>query len=348
MTKTKIPGVENAKASLDGSTNYGSQFLPTAVSQDIIKRVWEESWVRKTVTSITMNTQTLKIPKISAGITMEGTSGNTGDPEADESRHVTTEIELTMKSLIGNAPIQKKLIAYAVTSMMPAIIDDIRMSVAETEEDVFVNGDTTSGAANINGSYNAVNFPNGVVSRDPRLELDGLRKMSSDAGNTVNASGASLTSAHIRAGFAQLGKYGKKKDQVTIVVSNTVETIMFGWDELKTIDKYGPQATVKTGEIGKLYGATVISTALLSETLDTTGVERNQSAGSPADDRTVVLMFNNRSPIIGNPAKAERKFTIEIENVPKKDRVLLIPKEDLAFANRYDGALCQIINVLPS
>jgi len=347
MSKTKIPGVDNAKSSLDGSTNYGSQFLPTEVSRDIIRRVWEESWVRKTVTNIVMKTQTLKIPKISTGITMQGTTDNADDPEADESRHVTTEIELEMKSIIGNAPIQKKLIAYAVESMMPALMDDIRMSVADTEEDVFVNGDTTSGASNINGLYDVTNFPNGVITRDPRLELDGLRKMAIDAANTVNASGASLTSSHIRSAFAQLGKYGKKKEEVTIVVSNSVETIMYGWDELKTLDKYGPKATVFTGEIGKLYGATVISTSLLSDTLGATGLERNQSTGSSADDKTVVLVFNNRSPIIGNPIKADRKFKIEIDNEPKKDRIVLIPKEDFAFSNRYDEAIAQIINVLP-
>ena len=125
-----------------------------------------------------------------------------------------------------------------------------------------------------------------------------------------------------------------------------MEAIVLGWEELRTVYKYGPKATVLTGELGKLYGTTVISTSLVPDTLDDDGAAKNQSSGT-GGNRTVVLVFDKRSPIIGNPVKAERKFKIEVDDEPQGDRIVLVPKEDFAFANRYDEAICQIINVLP-
>ncbi|MFA5216874.1 phage major capsid protein [Sulfuricurvum sp.] len=342
----KIPGVEEIKTAFDGTTGYGAEMLPTEVSEEIIMQVWEESWVRNTFQSVNMTTETLKIPKFTAGITMQGTTGYVGTA-ATESRQSTDEVELSMKTIIGNAPIDRKTLAYAVPTLMPAIEGDIKDSVAETEEDVFVNGDTTAGASNINGAYNITNFPDGIVTRDPRLELKGLRYYALNGGASVNASGASLTSTHVRKALAALGKYGKKKTDLVMIVSTSVETVILGWDELKTLDKYGPQATVLTGEIGKLFGMTVIGTSLIPDTLDSTGVARNQGSGTTADNRTVVLVVNKRSPIIGNPTMAERKFTIEIDDEPTKDQIILVPKEDMAFNVRYLAAICQIINVLP-
>lgn len=339
---------EMEKAVFDGSAGQGAEMLPEEVSKEIIMRVWDESWARKAFRAVTMRTLTLKIPKITGGITMQGTTGQT-DPEASETAQSTAEIELSMKTIIGNAPIDSKTEAYAIPTLMPKLIEDITDTVLSTEEDVFINGDQTAGANNINGVYQATNFPDGIVTRDPRLELDGLRHFAREtAAGSVNASGASLTTTHIRRAFGQLGLYGKKKEDLIVLVSLSVETTMLGWTELITLDKYGPKATILTGEIGKLFGTTVIGTSHLKDTMDSTGVARSQADGNTSgNNRTVVLVFNKKSPIIGNPAKAERKFSVKADPEPQKDRVVLVPKEDFAFANFYDEAICQIINVLP-
>jgi hypothetical protein len=345
MTKrTTVVGAEEIKAALDGSSGYGLEMLPDELSSDIIMRVWEESWIRNSVKSLNMTTVTLEIPKITGGITMYGKADT--DQKATETRHTTDKVTLTMKTVIGNAPIEKKLIAYAVDTLMPSLEEDIRDAVAEMEEDMFINGDTTTGAGNINGQYHATNFPDGYVSRDPRLEFDGLRHFAIAGGAVVNASGLALTQTHIRQAFAQLGRYGIRKGDIIIAMSLSVSTTVLGWTELLTVDKYGPSATILTGEIGKVFGATVVATDLLSDTLDADAVARTQ-AGGTTGNRSVVLVFNKTSPIIGNPAMPERKFRILLDEEIRDDEIALVPIEDIAFANKYNEAICYIRNVAP-
>jgi hypothetical protein len=342
LRRNTVVGAEEIKASLDGSTGYGLEMLPEELSDEIIGRVWEESWCRNSFKSLNMTTTVLEIPKITGGITMQGKSDT--DDAADESRHTTDNITLTLKTVIGYSRVEKKLIAYAVDTLMPSLEEDIRMSVAEMEEDMFINGDTTSGVNNINGSYDSTNFPNGVTTRDPRLEFDGLRHFAIDGGNDVNASGQALTSTHIRKALAKLGRHGRKKSDIIVLMSLSVSTTVLGWTELKTLEKYGPNATILTGEIGKIFGCTVIATDLISDTLDANAVERNQSAAGT--DYSVVLVFNKTSPIIGNPP-ADRKFKIKLDEEVKDDEIYIVPIEDIAFTNKYSEAFAYIRNVLP-
>jgi hypothetical protein len=343
-----VQGEERVRASLDGTAGHGAEFLPTMLSNRIIKQVFEDSWVRNSFESVLMDTITQTFPKISGSIRMYGTTGNEGDPEATESRHTTTDLTLSMKTIIGQVPIQKKTLAYGITGMLNAFLQNISDYVSETEEDIFINGDTeTTYSSNINGEYDPTNYPLGIQSRDPRLELDGLRKMARRTNaKTVNASGSSLSTVHVRSAFNQLGKYGKKKRNLLVIVSDSVECEVLGWTQLETLEKYGPKATILTGEIGKLYGTTVIGTSLIPDTLDENGVARNQSLGT-SGNKTVVLVVNKMYPLIGNPRMSERRFKIQVKDKPEKDRIILIPIEDLAFEIQYDEGICQIINVRP-
>lgn len=340
----KVIGAEEIKTTLDGTTGYGLEMLPDELSSDIIGRVWEESWCRNSFRSLVMSVDTLEVPKILTGITMMGMAKT--DDRADETRHTTDNITLYMKTVIGNAPIRKKLIAYSVSTLMPSIEQDIRDTIAEMEEKMFINGDTTSGASNINGTYHATNFPNGVVTRDPRLEFDGLRHFAIAGGKVVNASGQALTQTHLRKAIAELGRHGIKKGDIIVLMSASVATTVLGWEELLTLDKYGDRFTMVTGEIGKLFGMSVVATDLVSDTLDANAVERTQ-AGGATGNMTVVLLINKTSPLIGNPAKPERQFRILLDEEIRDDEIILVPIEDIAFANKYNEAIAYIRNVLP-
>jgi len=340
------PGEAEVRTTLDGSTNYGSQMLPQKTANEVIMRVWNESFFRKSTRAITMDTEVQTIPKIVSGVTMYGTTGNK-NTEPTETRHTTGEITLTQKTIIGNHPIDRKTLAYAITRMFGALKDDLVDTVIDTEEDVFINGDTTSGSSNINGEYHATNYPRGIITQDPRLEMNGMRKWASDSGNSVNCSGATLALSHIRQALSKLGLYGKKTEDLILLVSVSVATDILGYDELETLEKYGPKATIFRGEIGRIYGIRVVKSSLVPDTCGATGVARTQAGGDTENNRSIALLYNKKSPIIGNPAKAQRKFTLEVETEPKKDQIVLIPSWDMALANQYSGAFCQIINILP-
>jgi len=319
---------------LDGTAGKGDEMLPEEVRNEIIEIVREKSWVRQTIPTIEMSMSTVKIPKLTGSITFYGVS-DSATSEPSESTHSTDDVQLDMKTIMGKVPIKKKLLTYAIPSLEAELKNDIGGALAQTEANVVVNGDTDTTASNINGT---------LSTGDVRLELDGLRKhnftaVAAGSVTNVDASGAALGLSDIRKAIANLGVYGRYRDQLILLVSPTVGAEMLGWDELETIDKY-PEATIVTGQVGKVYGISVIVTDAIPENLNDSG-----KYDGTTTDKTVAILFNKNSPILGVPTYADRKFNIQVEEKPGLDQINLYPMEDIAFNVRYQDAIVQIINI---
>jgi len=350
MTQEELnEGVSYLKSALAGAgLTTGSEFLPDETAEEIIALVYERNFARQSFPSVSMSRDTLKLPKITGSVTFSGhtLSDVESGTAASESRNATTEISLEMKTLIANIPIGNRLVAYGVQGIMPAIRDDIASRLAFNEEEMILNGDTETGTAyadNINGAYNASTNTGGVnaTTNTHLLQFDGLRK--SAGATSINAGGDAFDPADIRAAIAGLGVYAQNRDELLLIVPRSVEADMLGWDELQTIDKYGPQATIVSGEIGKVYGIRVVATSALPDgVLNANGVNPGDGTGT----LSVCVLTHTRSPVIGNPSSAARRFTIGFEDEPKSDRFVLIPRQDLAFAVRYNEAIVLIRNVL--
>lgn len=341
--------VNYLKSALAGAAaTTGAEFLPDETAEEIIGLVYERSFARQAFPAVSMNRDTLKMPKVTGSVTFSGhtlsdaESGTAGS----ESRHATDEVTLEMKTLIANIPIGNRLVAYGVQGIMPAIRDDIAARLAFNEEEMILNGDTTTSSAyadNINGAYDGTLNTGGVNASNNThlLQFDGLRSLAS--GTAVDAGGDALESADIRSAIANLGVYAQNRDELLLIVPRSVEADMLGWTELQTIDKYGPSATIMTGEIGKVYGIRVVATSALPDgNLNSSGVNPGDGTGT----LSVCVLVHTRSPVIGNPSMAARRFTIGFEDEPKSDRFVLIPRQDLAFTVRYSDAIVLIRNVL--
>ena len=342
-------GVTYLKSALAGAAaTTGSEFLPDETAEEIIGLVYERSFARQAFPSVSMTRDTLKMPKVTGSVTFSGhalTDAEAGTAGA-ESRNTTGEVTLEMKTLIANIPIGNRLVAYGVQGIMPAIRDDIAARLAFNEEEMILNGDltiTSSYADNINGAYDSSNNAGGVSAtvNTHLLQFDGLRSLAT--GTAVDAGGDALASADIRSAIANLGVYAQNRDELLLIVPRSVEADMLGWTELQTVDKYGPQATILTGEIGKVYGISVVATSALPDSvLTSAGVNPGDASGT----LSVCLLVHTRSPVIGNPSMSARRFTIGFEDEPKSDRFVLIPRQDLAFTVRYSDAIVLIRNVL--
>lgn len=332
--KTKL--IDRITKALDGTSGDGSEMCPTEVRNEIIRLVREKSWVRQLVGDgvIEMSMRTVKIPKFSSGITMYSMDDDASS-EPTESQHGTTEVQLDMKTIIAKVPIKKKLLAYAIPALERDIYRDIADYLAYVEADIVVNGDTTSGASNINGT---------LSTGDVKLIVTGLREQNFNAVaasevSNVDASGTTLTLSHIRQAIANMGVPGRDPADLVLLVPNCTRADMLGWEELETVDKHGPDATIITGMIGKVYGIPVICTSVISQGMNSSGVVASGSS------LTAAILMNRRTMLLGVPTMAERQFMIDLERKPGLDQINLYPKEDLAFAVRYREQIVQIYNV---
>lgn len=333
------------KDALAGNTAAsGATMLPTATAEEIIGIVYERNFMRGLFPAMPMSRRKLLVPKLTGSVSFHGRSlaETTTGTAAAESSNTTAEVELELKTMIANIPIGNYLIAYGVEGLMSVLRDDIASRLAFNEVNLLINGDTvttTGYADNINGAYDVTTNATGVSAsaNDYLLLLDGLRKQ---AGASNVAAGGAFTLAHLRSAIASLGVHADNRDELALIVPRNLEVQLLGMTELQTVDKYGLQATILSGEIGRIYGVRVFGTGAIALNLNAAGLR----AGAVVD-KTVAVLLNIRSPMIGNPTVAERRFSVGFLDEPTKDRFVLIPKQDIAFAIRHTEAVCLIVGI---
>jgi hypothetical protein len=340
--------VQRVKTALAGDTSgNGGTMFPTETSDEIIQIVYERNFMRSLFAALPMATRTVKVPKLasSIGFHRQTLTQSKDGTASDESSHTTSEIDLTLTTMIANIPIGNYLIAYGVEGLLTVLRDDIASRLAFNEESLMINGDKeTTLASNINGVYaspantSGINATATTEQNDYLLEQNGLRKL---AGTSVSVSGTFALS-HLRSAINQLGVHADNRDELSLIVPRNLEVQLMGFTELQTVDKYGAGATILSGELGRIYGIRVFATGTIPVNLNWTGKYQTGTVNgvSAVANTTVALLVHNRSPLIGNPTDADRRFNMGFLDEPTKDRFVLIPRQDIAFNVRYTDALC--------
>ncbi len=336
---------QRVKDALAGAAaGTGATMLPTDTADEIIGIVYERNFMRSLFPAMPMNRRKVNVPKLSGSVDFhqQTLAMSEAGTAASESRHATDEITLELKTMIANIPIGNYLVAYGVEGLMAVLRDDIASRLAFNEQSLLINGDTTTTSAyadNINGAYNASTNTTGVSAsaNDYLLLFDGLRK---SATATAVAVGGTFALSHMRTAIASLGVYADNRDDLAFIVPRNLEVQLLGLTELQTVDKYGPQAAILSGEIGRIYGVRVFGTGVIASNLNATGVFDGTTT-----DKTLAILTHIRSPMIGNPTVADRRFSIGFHDEPTKDRFVLIPKQDIAFAVRYPEAICLLTGI---
>lgn len=336
--------VERVKDALAGNTaGSGATMLPTETADEIIAIVYERNFMRGLFPALPMSRRTINVPSLTGSVAFhqQTLADTTSGTAQGESSQTTAELTMTLKTMIANVPVGNYLIAYGVEGLLSVLRDDIASRLAYNEQSLLLNGDTATGNAygdNINGIFHASTNPTGVDAddNDYLLMFDGLRKA---AGKSVLVSGTFALS-HIREAIDKLGVYAENRDDLALIVPRNLEVQLLGISELMTLDKYGAGATILTGEIGKIYGISVFATSALATNLHWDGTHK-AVGGSNVHTKTTALLVHKRSPLIGNPTNADRRFSIDFHDEPTKDRFVLIPRQDIAFGVRYTDALCR-------
>ena len=106
---------------------------------------------------------------------------------------------------------------------------------------------------------------------------------------------------------------------------------------LRTVDKYGPGATILKGEVGKVMGITVVEAYYLPE--DNTNAASFYNPGVAT--KGVALMVNKMSPIIGD----RRKIKFDQDKVISTDSIEIAISERIGFTVQYVEALCVVTDL---
>jgi len=269
--------IKTIQKAIDMSAGTGAEWIPTYFSTEMIERIELELRVAKLFPIYKTDSPkyhfmqrkgTLSAYLVSAAsqITEESLSNYTG------------EVTGTTDKIAVYLPVADEVVE-GNPSALQLVKDDIAHTIAAAIENAIINGDDSD-----------THMDSDVTSdTDPRKAWKGLRKLVQSSAK-VDAGGSAPDTTDFRTLRKKLGKYGVNPDDLAWVVGPSGYYHIMNLAETKTVDKFGEDATLRTGRIVTFDGIEVIPSAYIREDLNANGVYDGTTT-----DRTVILLVNKRA-----------------------------------------------------
>ena len=200
-------------------------------------------------------------------------SVNTDNPAQYTASSVSTsQKSITIKGLASRFIIDDSAAEDSAIAVIPSLQRQIVADLNDAMEDALINGDDTATHQdaiadwNIRGRWGTTPALGG--SSDHRRLFKGMRKQAFDRSSTADLS--ALDFAKLLGLKAQMGELAMQ-DVVIFASPEAVLANILALSEVKTIDVFGPQATVRTGQIAAIMGMPIIMSRFLSADLNTAG-----------------------------------------------------------------------------
>lgn len=248
----------------------------------------------------------------------ENTANNSN--EYGTSKTGSNRVTVTAKKLLMHQMWSGEMEEDSIVAYIPFIRDQASRGWAHGLDSVVLNGDTTNAAT---GNINLDDAD--PADTEPYLAFDGIRHAAivDNTANLVDAGGAivvnDLRDARIKMADPTYkldwGHPTNADDLVFVADPETVDHIAFLTEAL-TVDKYGPRATILTGEQARILNHPLISSQAVSKTeadgkVSTTG--SNNTKGQ-------VVAFNRGGFVVGE----RRMLQVEAERLPARDQNRLV------------------------
>jgi len=278
----------------------GTEWVPTLLSADFITKFRLQAKVAALFSDFAMPSNPWKMPYFAGmGASNFYYVGESLSDEATASPPTTPgtgDQTLTAKKLKSRVYFSDELVEDSIVPVIETLRAELVTAGAEVIEDLILNGDTT-----------ATHQDSDVVdSKDRRKAWSGLRKLCPTA---TKASLATFTAAsHIAAFIVLMGKYGINPADLAFITGGVGYNKFRALTEVMTVDKYGPQAVVLSGELGKLFGSPIIVSEYIRENLNATGVY-----DATTMTKTQVLIVNRRGFMLGTRGGVKLTFKAEAE-----------------------------------
>lgn len=328
-----------ALRALDSTTaTEGDEWVPTELSSQVIERINLPLRVAALFPTIPMPTNPFDIPgmgvaRVRGGKATEQTA-DTGQTAFKKITPGTRKITLSAGKFAATMLVSKEAEEDSLIPILPFMQEEIIDFLSADIEDCTLNGDGTGGHQDSDVTD----------ADDPRRVFDGLRLMGlAQAATRSDASSASaLTVAHLRAARAKMGKYGLDLPNLASILSIPSYYDLLDDTSVVTVDKFGPGATVLTGQLGVVDGVPLIVSEYVRTNLNASGVYDGATT-----TETYAVTVHRRGFING----VRRNLTMQWlrENYAEYDQDALVVTHRRGFAARFPVAtetpLCVIYNV---
>jgi HK97 family phage major capsid protein len=317
---------ELRKAGMDSGAGTGAEWIPTELSSEIIRMIELQLKVAAIFRRINMPTPTFEIPakRSRSEARLNSASGST-----DAQSFTTAKVTLSAVTLLTYIPLTYEMDEDSIVPMLPEIKADISEGFAVAYEKAIISGDAGTAAAHQDADV--------TNDYDCRCAWDGLRLLCPDV-SKVDFGGNIVNTNRARSIALNMGVYGKDINNLVWVTSLDAYHQLRNTNEVITVDKYGPQATILKGEMGKFDGVPLVVSEHVPTNLDATGV----NSGTYTDDiKTILILVRKDGWVIGD----RRKLLLETDKDILNQLTQVVGSTRSDFEARYDVSTEAIVGI---
>ena len=259
--KVRREGLSATKADeLSHSTQagFGDEWVPEMWSGQIWQRARQENSILPLFQAIEMPSNPFElpiegtdpsvyfVPETSDEAQLSLGSGNA----IPESKIGTGKVQLDAKKLALRVGFSSELVEDSVVPVLAIYREQAMRAITDSIDHVLLNGDTAaSGNINSNGRAPDAN------SRSKAF--NGLRKLAlvSNSAGRVNANGGPTLALLRSARFKLAARHAARPAELAWIVDGGSYAKLLGLSEFLTMEKAGPLATARSGQIGIMDGA---------------------------------------------------------------------------------------------
>jgi len=322
---------ELRKALAVATAASGAEWIPTGFSSQVLLSIELATVVPALFNTIAMPTSPYTLPVQTSNAEASLVSENTADEgvKAPASTPGTGNSSFTARKLMTRTLFSEEINEDSIVAIRNFTINEISKSLARGHETAVVNGDRTTAAGVATAHQDNAGTALFSSNQDARLAFDGLRYFALNQADTSTKdfSNAVPSDALMNAIRLLMGKHAVKPSDFCWLVSVNGYLQMIGnLTNTTTLEKYGPQATVLTGELMRYQNAPVIVSEYMFSNLNASGVYD----GSTTSRSNILAVYR---PGFLNGTRGG--VTLATANDIETDQVILVGKRRVDFIDPY-------------
>ena len=314
-----IPRVKAFGSTVAGG---GDEWVPTMIAENYIQEYELDFVLENRFQTIPMRSNPFELPvqsgvkkarKIAENTALTDTSFTTGVLTFSATKlgeyHILPE-ELTEDSAVDFLPIARDEVVRAQIRAVEAAI------INGDDDGTHLDSDTQGGAADLAEKI-----------------WKGLRRQAianSANGGTQDFGGAAVTEANLRDQRANLGKFGVNPTELLWIAGPSVYQQLQALPSVKTLDVFGPMATVLKGALSAYQGIPIVTSEYMREQLNDSGVYDGITL-----TKAGLLLVNMKRWYLGQRRPIVVKAQVDL---PNQDRFLIASYQRKDFQGHAQSA----------
>ena len=321
-------GPDSVRRIFADGAGIGAEFIPDVLVPDLYSAMYEARRVEALFPTLSMPAATTLLPFVTLGSTPYiGAAPATNDPaKFTASSDVTAQRTLNAKSFRVRMQADDDALEDSIVMALPMLRSSVVSAIVDGVEDAIVNGDTAGVGTDDYANWNPrARWDSGATlgtSADHRKNWIGLRHRAFDTSAASDGSSAETFAGFMSARASLDAPLGTAGDLVCITSPEYYLLKMVQFDQVITVDKMGPLATVLSGQLANLAGIPVVLSAFMTPDLNTAGLYDNTTK-----TKTSMLIANVSRFLVGE----YRATTVELDREISNGVVNVVATRRVAF-----------------